>query len=33
MCGRATHEKAYGEIKGGFSFDCVPTQCYEANSA
>jgi hypothetical protein len=33
MCGRGTHEKVYAELKGGFSFDCVPTQCYESNSA
>ena len=33
MCGRGTHEKVYGELKGGFAFDCVPTQRYEANSA
>ncbi len=33
MCGRSTHEKVYGELKGGFAFDCVPTQRYEANSA
>ncbi len=33
MCGRVTHEKVYGELKGGFAFDCVPTQRYEANSA
>jgi hypothetical protein len=33
MCGRGTHEKVYGELKGGFAFDCVPTQCYAANSA
>ena len=33
MCGRGTHEKVYGELKGGFAFDCVPTQRYQANSA
>ena len=33
MCGRGTHEKVYGELKGGFAFDCLPTQRYEANSA
>ena len=33
MCGRGTHEKVYGELKGGFAFDCLPTQCYHANSA
>ena len=33
MCGRGTHEKVHGELKGGFAFDCVPTQRYEANSA
>ena len=25
MCGRGTHEKVYGELKGGFAFDCLPT--------
>jgi hypothetical protein len=33
MCGRGTHEKAYGELKSGFAFDCVPTMRYAANSA
>ena len=33
MCGRGTHEKVYGEFKGGFAFDCLPTQRYHANSA
>jgi hypothetical protein len=33
LCGRGTHEKVYGELKGGFAFDCVPTQRYQANSA
>jgi hypothetical protein len=33
LCGCGTHEKVYGELKGGFAFDCVPTQRYEANSA
>ncbi len=33
MCGRGTHEKVYGEIKGGFAFDCVPTLRFDANSA
>ena len=33
MCGRGTHEKVNGELKGGFAFDCVPTQRYAANSA
>ena len=33
MCGRGTHEKVHGELKGGFAFDCVPTQRHEANSA
>lgn len=33
LCGRGTHEKVYGELKGGFAFDCVPTQRYHANSA
>jgi hypothetical protein len=33
MCGRGTHEKVYGELKSGFGFDCIPTQCFEANSA
>jgi hypothetical protein len=33
MCGRGTHEKAYGELKSGFGFDCVPSLKYGANSA
>jgi len=33
MAGRGTHEKAYGELKSGFAFDCVPTRNYGANSA
>lgn len=33
MCGRGTQEKAYGELKTGFAFDCVPTQHEDANSA
>ena len=32
-CGRGTHEKVYVELKGGFAFDCLPTQRYYANSA
>ena len=33
MCGRGTYEKVYGELKGGFAFDCLPTQRYHANIA
>lgn len=33
ICGRGSHEKAYGELKSGFAFDCVPTRHYGANSA
>lgn len=33
MNGRGSHEKAYGELKTGFAFDCVPTYHYGANSA
>lgn len=33
MCGRGGHEKAYGELKNGFAFDCVPSMRQEANSA
>jgi Transposase DDE domain group 1 len=33
MSGRGVHEKVYGELKGGFAFDCVPTMKYAANSA
>ena len=29
----AIHEKVYGELKGGFAFDRVPTMRYAANSA
>jgi hypothetical protein len=33
ICGRGGHEKAYGELKSGFAFDCVPSLQYAANSA
>ncbi len=33
MCGRGGHEKAYGELKTGFAFACVPTLSYAANGA
>ena len=33
MGARGTHEKAYGELKGGFAFDSVPSYKYGANSA
>lgn len=33
MCGRGAHEKAYGELKNGFAFDCVPSMKEHANSA
>ena len=33
MGARGTHEKVYGELKGGFAFDSVPSQQYGANSA
>jgi hypothetical protein len=33
MCGRGVHEKVYGELKGGFAFDSIPTMKYAANSA
>ena len=33
MNGRGSHEKAYGELKTGFAFGCVPTYHYGANSA
>ena len=33
MCGRGAHEKAYGELKHGFAFDCVPSMQEHANSA
>ncbi|MFC1681033.1 hypothetical protein ACFL1S_04465 [Pseudomonadota bacterium] len=29
----STHEKVYGEFKGGFAFDSVSGQEYGANSA
>ena len=32
MCGRGTHEKVYGALKGGFAFDCLPTQRYHEGS-
>ena len=33
MCGRGTHERVYyTELKGGFPFDCLPTQRYHASS-
>ena len=32
MCGRGTHEEVYGELKGDFAFDCLPTQRYHAKS-
>ena len=28
MCGRGTHERVFGELKSGYAFDGVPTQCY-----
>ena len=31
--GRGSHEKAYGELKGGFAFDCVPSLEEQANAA
>jgi hypothetical protein len=31
--GRGCHEKAYGELRSGFAFDCVPSLRYAANSA
>ncbi len=33
MCGRGAHEQAYGELKNGFGFDCVPSMQHEANAA
>ena len=33
MCGRGTHEKVYGELKGGFAFDCLPTRRYHEGIA
>ena len=33
MCGRGTHEKVYGKLKGGFAFYCLTTKRYHANSA
>jgi hypothetical protein len=33
MNARGIHEKVYGELKGGFAFDCVPSQTLHANSA
>lgn len=33
MGARGTHEKVYGELKGGFAFDSIPSQKYGANSA
>lgn len=33
MNARGTHEKVYGELKDGFAFNCIPTHCYQANSA
>lgn len=33
MCGRGIHEKVYGELKGGFAFDTIPTMRYAANGA
>ena len=33
MCGRGTQEKVYGDLKGGFAFDCLRTQRYHSNSA
>lgn len=33
MCGRGTHEKALGELKGGLAFSTIPTRHYAANSA
>lgn len=32
MAGRGAHEKAIGELKSGYAFDCVPTLNYAANS-
>jgi hypothetical protein len=33
MCGRGGHEQAYGELKNGFAFDCIPSMQHDANSA
>ena len=33
MCGRGIQEKVYSELKGGFAFDCLPTQRYHEGSA
>lgn len=33
MCGRGIHEKVYGELKGGFAFDTIPSMRYAANGA
>ena len=30
--GRGSHEKVYGELKGGFAFDCVPSLSEPANA-
>ena len=30
--GRGSHEKVYGELKGGFAFDCVPSLEEQANA-
>lgn len=31
--GRGSHEKVYGELKGGFAFDCLPSLSEPANAA
>lgn len=31
--GRGSHEKAYGELKSGFAFDCLPSLSEPANAA
>jgi hypothetical protein len=33
IAGRGAQEKTYGELKGEFAFDVVPTHHYGANSA
>ena len=33
VCGRGVQEKAFGELKGEFALDVVPTRHYGANSA
>lgn len=33
LCGRGSHEKAYGELRSGFAFDAVPSSRYAANGA